>query len=100
MLTVKHDLLQALAASLEKLSPGSCAKAAFESPKVAAHGDFARATQFQTLALEKMAADEDLSKDRRAAARKRMSARLGKYRNDRDYVLDYRAIDEMRAGRL
>ena len=67
---------------------------------LAAHGDFARATQFQTLALEKMAADEDLSKDRRAAARKRMSARLGKYRNDRDYVLDYRAIDEMRAGRL
>ena len=64
------------------------------------NGDFARATQFQTLALEKMAADEDLSKDRRAAARKRMSARLGKYRNDRDYVLDYRAIDEMRAGRL
>ena len=67
---------------------------------LAANGDFARATQFQTLALEKMAADEDLSKDRRAAARKRMSARLGKYRNDRDYVLDYRAIDEMRAGRL
>lgn len=37
---------------------------------LAANGDFARATQFQTLALEKRAADEDLSKDRRAAARK------------------------------
>ena len=41
MLSVKHDLLAALAAELEKLSPGAGAKAAFESPKVAAHGDFA-----------------------------------------------------------
>ena len=47
MLTVKHDLLQALAASLEKLSPGSGAKAAFESPKVAAHGDFATTAAMQ-----------------------------------------------------
>src|SRR5450830_1655578 len=41
MLSVKHDLLAALAAELEKLSPGAGAKAVFESPKVAAHGDFA-----------------------------------------------------------
>jgi arginyl-tRNA synthetase len=41
MLTVKHELLQALAACLENLSPGAGAKAAFESPKVASHGDFA-----------------------------------------------------------
>ncbi|MDD2711895.1 MAG: arginine--tRNA ligase [Simplicispira sp.] len=41
MLSVKHDLLAALAATLEHISPGSAARAAFESPKVAAHGDFA-----------------------------------------------------------
>jgi arginyl-tRNA synthetase len=41
MLSVKQDLLAALAAELEKLSPGAGAKAAFESPKVASHGDFA-----------------------------------------------------------
>ena len=41
MLTIKKDLLSALAAALETLSPGAGDKAAFESPKVAAHGDFA-----------------------------------------------------------
>jgi arginyl-tRNA synthetase len=41
MLSVKQDLLAALAAELEKLSPGAGARAAFENPKVAAHGDFA-----------------------------------------------------------
>ena len=41
MLSVKHQLLAVLSAELEKLSPGAAAKAAFESPKVAAHGDFA-----------------------------------------------------------
>ncbi|MEY5100229.1 MAG: hypothetical protein RJA36_2948 [Pseudomonadota bacterium] len=41
MLTVKTELLAALAAELEKLVPGAGAKAAFENPKVAAHGDFA-----------------------------------------------------------
>ena len=41
MLSVKQDLLAALAAGLEQLSPGAGSKAAFESPKVAAHGDFA-----------------------------------------------------------
>ncbi|MEP6773452.1 MAG: arginine--tRNA ligase, partial [Polaromonas sp.] len=41
MLSIKKDLLAALAASLEELSPGAGDKAAFESPKVAAHGDFA-----------------------------------------------------------
>ena len=41
MLSVKTELLAALAAELEQLSPGAGARAAFESPKVAAHGDFA-----------------------------------------------------------
>ncbi|MBK5206642.1 MAG: arginine--tRNA ligase [Polaromonas sp.] len=41
MLSIKKDLLADLAAALEQLSPGAGAKAAFESPKVAAHGDFA-----------------------------------------------------------
>src|SRR5688572_13246592 len=41
MLLVKQDLLAALAAGLEQLSPGAGAKAVFELPKVAAHGDLA-----------------------------------------------------------
>ena len=41
MLLVKQDLLRSLAAELERLSPGAGDRAAFESPKVAAHGDFA-----------------------------------------------------------
>ena len=41
MLQVKHDLLGALAAGLDKLLPGAGEKAAFESPKAAAHGDYA-----------------------------------------------------------
>ena len=41
MLSVKQELLAALAAELDTLAPGGAARAAFESPKVAAHGDFA-----------------------------------------------------------
>src|SRR5574343_718177 len=41
MLSVKNELLATLATALDALSPGAGAKAAFESPKVAAHGDFA-----------------------------------------------------------
>jgi len=41
MLSIKKDLLSALACALEQLSPGAGDKAAFESPKVAAHGDLA-----------------------------------------------------------
>ncbi len=41
MLNAKHELLTALAAELDKLQPGAGARAAFESPKVAAHGDLA-----------------------------------------------------------
>ncbi len=41
MLQIQQDLLAALRDELEKLSPGAGEKAAFESPKVAAHGDFA-----------------------------------------------------------
>ena len=41
MLSAKQELLAALAAELEKLQPGAGERAAFESPKVAAHGDLA-----------------------------------------------------------
>ena len=41
MQSVKTELLAALAAELERLSPGAGAKAAFESPRQAAHGDLA-----------------------------------------------------------
>jgi len=41
MLKIKQDLLAGLATALDALSPGAGAKAAFESPKVAAHGDLA-----------------------------------------------------------
>jgi arginyl-tRNA synthetase len=41
MLLVKQELLGGLASGLEKLFPGAGGKAALESPKVAAHGDFA-----------------------------------------------------------
>jgi arginyl-tRNA synthetase len=41
MLQVKQELLAALSQALEGLLPGYGNKAAFESPKVAAHGDYA-----------------------------------------------------------
>ena len=41
MQQVKQDLLAALAAELEKFSPGAGEKAAFEAPKQAQHGDWA-----------------------------------------------------------
>jgi arginyl-tRNA synthetase len=47
MLSLKHDLLAALAAELDHLLPGAAAKAAFESPKVASHGDFASTAAMQ-----------------------------------------------------
>ncbi len=47
MLSVKIELLEALAHALEHMSPGAGAKAAFESPKVAAHGDLATTAAMQ-----------------------------------------------------
>ena len=47
MLSVKQELLAALAGVLEPLAPGAGDKAAFESPKVAAHGDFATTAAMQ-----------------------------------------------------
>ncbi|HPK31970.1 MAG TPA: arginine--tRNA ligase [Ottowia sp.] len=41
MQSVKRELLAALAGELKKLAPGAGDKAAFESPKQAAHGDLA-----------------------------------------------------------
>ena len=47
MLLVKQELLAALANTLESFSPGAGSKAIFESPKVAAHGDFASTAAMQ-----------------------------------------------------
>ena len=47
MLNIKQELLATLAAELDKLAPGAGDKAAFESPKVAAHGDFASTAAMQ-----------------------------------------------------
>ena len=47
MLAIKQNLLTALAAELETLLPGAGTRAAFESPKVAAHGDFASTAAMQ-----------------------------------------------------
>ncbi|MEY4266452.1 MAG: hypothetical protein RIS90_987 [Pseudomonadota bacterium] len=47
MQTVKKELLEALAQVLDTLLPGAGAKAAFESPKVAAHGDLATTAAMQ-----------------------------------------------------
>ena len=47
MLSVKIELLATLAQVLERLVPGAGANAAFESPKVAAHGDLATTAAMQ-----------------------------------------------------
>ena len=47
MLTVKIELLAALAQTLEQMSPGAAERAIFESPKVAAHGDLATVAAMQ-----------------------------------------------------
>jgi arginyl-tRNA synthetase len=47
MLSVKKELLQALASVLEQHLSGAGAKAAFESPKVASHGDLATTAAMQ-----------------------------------------------------
>jgi arginyl-tRNA synthetase len=47
MLLVKQELLAAFAGTLESFSPGAGARAVFESPKVAAHGDFASTAAMQ-----------------------------------------------------
>lgn len=67
---------------------------------LAANGRFPEAVQYQAEAVEKMSADGDYTGRKRTATLKRMKARLGHYRNQRDYVVDYRAFDEMRAGNL
>ncbi len=47
MLSVKHELLGTLVTELDRLSPGAGTRAAFESPKVAAHGDLASTAAMQ-----------------------------------------------------
>ena len=47
MLSAKNELLVSLGHELEKLSPGAGAKAVFESPKLASHGDFATTAAMQ-----------------------------------------------------
>ena len=41
MIEAKQDLLKALASAIQDISPESALQAAFESPKLAAHGDLA-----------------------------------------------------------
>lgn len=47
MIEAKQDLLKALASAIEEISPASPLKAAFESPKLAAHGDLACTSAMQ-----------------------------------------------------
>ena len=47
MIEAKQDLLKALATAIEEVSPASALKAAFESPKLAAHGDLACTSAMQ-----------------------------------------------------
>jgi len=47
MLKIKQELLDGLAAGLAELAPDADARAVFESPKVAAHGDFATTVAMQ-----------------------------------------------------
>src|SRR5690349_15597505 len=47
MLQAKQELLAALAGGLDELSPGAGAKAVFEWPKAAAHGDLASTAAMQ-----------------------------------------------------
>jgi arginyl-tRNA synthetase len=47
MLKIKQQLLDGLSAGLAELAPGAGARAVFESPKVAAHGDFATTVAMQ-----------------------------------------------------
>ena len=47
MLQIKQDLLDALGQALNTMAPDSGVAAAFESPKVAAHGDFASTAAMQ-----------------------------------------------------
>ncbi len=54
MLSVKTQLLDVLAHALDKLSAGAGAKAAFESPKVAAHGDLAITAAMQLAKMLKL----------------------------------------------
>jgi arginyl-tRNA synthetase len=68
MLLVKQELLAALADTLETLSPGAGAKAVFESPKVAAHGDFASTAAMQ-LAKPLARKPRELAEDIAAALR-------------------------------
>ena len=53
MLTAKKELLDALGIVLERLAPGARAKAAFESPKVASHGDLATTAAMQMAKAQK-----------------------------------------------
>jgi arginyl-tRNA synthetase len=47
MLKIKQELQDGLAAALAQLAPEAAARAVFESPKVAAHGDLASTAAMQ-----------------------------------------------------
>ena len=75
MLTVKTELLEALRQALEHLMPGAGAQCAFESPKVAAHGDLATTVaiqqqdhqRFRSLLEQALAVDVNTAVDQRLA---------------------------------
>ncbi|MDZ4397252.1 arginine--tRNA ligase [Hydrogenophaga sp.] len=71
MLKIKQELLDGLAAELDTLLPGAAARAAFESPKVAAHGDFASTAAMQ-LAKPLKLNPRQLAETLRGALRARM----------------------------
>jgi arginyl-tRNA synthetase len=66
MQSVKKELLAALAAELDNLSPGAGVRASFESPKVAEHGDFACTAAMQ-LAKELKKSPRELASSLRDA---------------------------------
>jgi arginyl-tRNA synthetase len=47
MIEAKQDLLKALASAIQEVSPGTALKAAFETPKLPEHGDFACTSALQ-----------------------------------------------------
>jgi arginyl-tRNA synthetase len=66
MIAVKQQLLAALAAEVDKRLPGAGAKAVFETPKAAAHGDLASNMAMQ-LAKPLKANPRQLAEDLKAA---------------------------------
>ena len=91
MLSVKNELLATLATALDAISPGAGAKAAFESPKVAAHGDFActAAMQLAMGILGALAAGQLLLQWRRPLQLARWSPLWGRHDRQKNNTLSW-----------